>query len=387
MRFKIFVVAGLIAMAGLLSIPFAAHAAGNNMRSGKISVITSGETIDASAYLAGATVTVAGHVKGDLFCAGQSVDITGTIDGDVFCAGQNISISGPVLGSVHVAGQTVHVSSTVARSLSAFGQNVSLSSNSKINSDATIFANILQLDGKIGRDAVIGGNNVNILGNIGRNVTAATNQLSLLGGVRIGGNLTYTSQNQAQVDSSASVIGATEQKIPPAKPQTKPVNPWVAQFWATLYWLLSMLVFGLILLALAPRTFESANKIMTKKVGSSMLAGLGVLFLAPLVSILLMLTIIGLPLGGVLLAFLFIAIAASSAYSGYAFGAWVVKKMKLKITLAAAILTLGISLIAILMLIPIISWLVGFIVLIWGLGGIWMLCRAYYKTRNQELKA
>lgn len=382
MRNKVLAAAGLLAFAVVgIGLPLAAHAQSTgNMRSGDTVTVGKNDVIEASAYLAGSTVTVAGTVQGDLYCAGQNIDITGRVDGDVMCAGQTVHISGVVTGNVRVAGQTVTMDGPIGRSLTAFGQSITQTGNSVINNDATLFGSALQLAGKIGRDVVAGGENVTLSGSAGRNVTATNDQLTLTSGAVVGGNLSYTSSNTAVVDAGAKVAGTTNRHEPPKDEDVARQNDFATKFGMAAYWFGAMLVAGLALLAFAPRSFAATNKSMLNQGGWALLAGLSVLIATPIVAFILMATVIALPVAVVLLFAWISALLVSYAYAGYSIGFWIVAQAKWQLKWApVASLLIGLIVLWLGMLVPIVGGLLGFVALVWGLGGMTLAYGALLK--------
>lgn len=385
-KYKLMVAAILVSLLGMMVAPVAAHAA-SMVRSGTTISIGKNETVDSTAYLAGSTITVAGTVSGDLYCAGQTVDIIGTVEGDVICAGQTVTISGAVLGNVRVAGQTVTLSGPVARSVTAFGQTVTMTAGAVVNNDITMYGSSLQLGGKVGRDATFGGQNVTVEGTIGRDATVTDQQLALGGAARIGGSLNYTSNNQVQLASGALVTGQTLRHNPPQPEQRKPRNIFAVHVAAVAFWFGAFLVLGLILLGLAPRSLRSSSAAMVKQGGWALLAGIVALIMTPIVAIMLMVTIIGIPAGVVLIWLWLTAMVMSFVYSSYVVGEWVAAQASWKLKWPGVLaLLIGLVILTLLMLIPVVGGLFGFLALVWGLGGQVLMFGNYLKTRKDMPK-
>jgi len=365
----------------------AAHAA-SNMRSGQVVAVGRDEVINASLYMAGSNLSISGTVKGDVYCAGQNVDITGTVEGDVICAAQTIHVSGPVLGSVRLAAQTISVSGSVARSASLFAQSASIGDGATIGTDLTAFASDVQLNGKVGRDVVGGGQTVTVFGNVGRSATVTSEQVTLASSARVKGDLTYISQNQAQIDKGAVVTGKTERQEPTAKQNQGWQGGWAAQLVGLLYWFGAMLLFGLAMLALLPRTFLTTNRLIIGQGGWALLAGLIALIVTPFVVTLLLVTVIGIPLGLALLGLWVIALVASFVYSSHSVGMWIANQLQWKLKWPqATALVIGLALLALVMLVPLVGGLLIFLALVWGLGGIVLMAGEYLKTRNSPAPA
>ncbi len=378
MKLKIGAFVALMALAGIVFAPLAVHASA--IRHGDRVSVAQDESVDSTVFLAGSTVTVAGVVHGDVFCVGQNVDITGMVEGDVFCAGQTMHISGTVLGSVRVAAQTLTITGPIGHGLSVAAQSASIGGGATVDQDATIFGSMIDLGGKVGRDAVIGGQNVTISGRVARDVTAQVQDLTLANGSQIGGALDYTSSNQATVEHGATVVGATQRHDPPARNERQS-NTGTASFWNAAYWFGATLMFGLALLLVAPRTFVSTKKVFATKGGWALLAGLGMLILTPIVAVILMMTVIGLPLAIALLLAWIVALIGSFSYSSYAVGSWIAERAKWQLKWPRlSALALGVLTVSVLMLIPFVGGLFGFVALIGGLGAVGMAFVSHAKS-------
>ena len=124
----------------------------------------------------------------------------------------------------------------------------------------------------------------------------------------------------------------------------------------------SLLLLGLVLLLLAPRAGEAVARTGREKPLIAALVGLLAFFLLPVIAILASLTVIGLPLGIVLLLLILPLYAI-----GYLTSALVVGRMILK---KAGILAfvVGLVILQLLTLIPIAGAIIGFLATIFGLG-------------------
>jgi len=382
MKYKLMGLAALLVMVAAAVVPLSAHAA-SNMRGGQSVTIGKSDVVDASAYLAGNTVTVEGEVQGDLYCAGQNITITGRVDGDVICAGQTVRISGTVVGNVRVAGQAVTIDGSVGRGLTAFGQSVTQTNHSVVNNDATIFGSALELSGKIGRDATVGGQTVSLTGTVGRNLTSNNEQLTLSSGAVVGGSIDYTSKNSATVNQGAKVGGKTNRHEPP-KHEERAKNTYAEQLGMALYWFGATLVFGLVLLAFVPRTYAATSKTMLTQGGWALLAGLAALVATPIVVVVLMMTVIALPLAIVLFFAWLSSLLVAYVYAAYSLGAWIADQAKWQLKWPQVTwLLVGMIVLWLGMLIPVVGGLLGFVALVWGLGGITLACGSHMGMRKE----
>lgn len=126
---------------------------------------------------------------------------------------------------------------------------------------------------------------------------------------------------------------------------------------------ISGLLLGLILILLAPRAADAVGNTARTKAGMSAAVGLLAFILIPVIAVAALFTIVGIPLGVVLL-FLIVPLAVISyVTAGFAIGRLMLKSAPRLLAFLA-----GIVLLALLTLIPIAGALIGFLAVIFGLG-------------------
>ena len=360
MRAKIMVVAGLLVLALLGG---ARLASAQGVRSGPHATVKNDETVQSSVYAAGSTVDIAGTVEGDVFCAGQNVTVSGTVDGDVICAGQNVTISGTVKGDVRAAGQTLTLSGSVGGSATLAGQTVTLSSGNTISRDVTLAGAEIIMSGQIGRDVMVGSGDITIEGSIGRNMTAQTEKLRLSSAAKVGGNLEYTSPSTAVIDSKAQVLGNVSHSLPPAETQRRS-NAVGMGLTAVVIMTVALLAVSLTLILLIPqfidRTAQQALREPLKTVG----VGIVFLIFAPVVVLVLMLSIIGIPLALLALLGWATVLMLSGPFYAYTLGKAVWRQQ----TSAILIMIVGSLLVLLSYMIPIVQVISLLAAGVWGSG-------------------
>jgi cytoskeletal protein CcmA (bactofilin family) len=323
----------LIFILGFVSV---GHA--QEFRRGNSATIASNEKVDSSAYLAGRSIDVAGEVNGDLFCAGQNITISGTIHGDVICAGQTITISGRVDGDARLAGQTIAINSTINNNLTVAGQDFSLNSTGKVGQDITGGVENMTINGDVGRDLVLGATNAVIHGTIGRNIKSQVNKLDLASGAKVGGDINYASNNQLSKAPSAAVSGSIH--------RTQPVEHKKHSGWFgigfRIYWFFAALLVALVLVLLFPSVFEGSARLTMASFGKTLLLGVAALLFTPVIFVLLMITVVGIPLGIILMLAWLMALILSGPFFAYLLGKeiWRAQKNPIWIMLVGAVILL-----------------------------------------------
>jgi hypothetical protein len=201
-------------------------------------------------------------------------------------------------------------------------------------------------------------------------VDVRANNLSLGNDAHVNGDLTYTSENSQSVDK-AKVSGSVTHHLPPQRASMeKPANPAAVWFGWWAYWLAAALVIGLVLVLAAPRLVGRVTVVMVKRPGSSVGWGLLVAIVTPIVALLLMFTVIGIPLALLMLAIWLLALLVSGVFAGIAFGRWLLERADWRKGSLVWAAIVGIALSAVVFSIPFLGSLIGLVASWWALGGL-----------------
>jgi cytoskeletal protein CcmA (bactofilin family) len=301
----------LILMYGLAGLGNA-----QEFRHGNNASIGMNETVNSTAFVTGRNLDIAGEVNGDLFCAGQNVNISGTVHGDVLCAGQNVHITGIIDGDVRVAAQNAELTSAVSGNLTALAHIFNLSGRASVAKDLSGGVNTSTINGSVGRDVAMASTNSTINGSVGRNIKTTVQNLRLGSSAKIGGNVEYASYNQLTKESGANIAG----KISRSEPKKHEKHSGWFGIGFRVYWFFAMLLVALALVALFPALFEASALTTLKSPLRTVLLGVAAVLFTPVVFIFLMITIIGIPLGVILMLSWIAALILSGPFFGYLIG-------------------------------------------------------------------
>lgn len=362
---------------------FVTVAGAQAFRTGEVSTIASGETIDGAAYLAGSTVNIAGTINGDLYCAGQNVTISGDIDGDILCAAQTINFTGRVTGDVRLAAQTITISGEVGKSATMTGQTVTIDGRASIGQDVTIASQIANVNGAVARDAVLGAATVTVNTTIGRNVTADVEMLTVGGDARIAGTLDYTSPRQFSKADDAVISGKVSYHY---TDREKTSNANAYNPLATFVWLLMLITSAIIFVLLFPRV---PHRVTSESVASvsrawlTVLVGFVTAIVMPFLIAILALTVLGLPFALVVGIAWVLILAISGVFTAYYIGRVVWR------TQHNAVLTMltGAAILSILLIIPILNIFVALLSLWYGSGAVLIYLRGLFVTPHYDMSA
>lgn len=346
--------------------------------------VSEGQVVDGPLFASGQQINMGGEINGDMFCAGQNVAITGRVDGDVLCAAQNITVSGTVTGDVRSLSQTTAISGTVEGSVSAAAQTVNLQGGSRVGRDVAAAATSVTAAGAIGRDLWVAADSLNVEGQVARNVDARADRLALKGDGRVNGNFRYESRNELQRDQSAQIAGRVDRSQPAAERKDGFDGRDIV---ASLLFLLAMLATSLVLVLLVPAVFRRASDLALGHLGRTALIGFLATIVVPVLIITLMVTVIGLPLGLLLLMVWLVMLLLAGPFAAYLTGRLLLRDNQN----ALLIMMAGSAIILVLYLVPVLNFLIFLVVLWFGLGSmlytLWQLRRRTSGEAAVEVEA
>lgn len=359
------------------------------MQSGEHIVLPADAVIEDNYFAAGDSVTISGTINGDLYVAGGTVTIEGTINGDLLAAGGNINIRGTVSQDVRVAGGQLIVSGVVGRNLTVLGGSVTVTDAAEITGSVVGAGGSLQLFAPIPGSVTLAGGDVELGSTIGGDVVAAVGNLKLTPSGIIGGNLTYYSDEEVNIPQGATVSGQIIRREYPEQARLDAEEKEnieeaarVAAVMAKVLNVLSAFILGTILLLVFPKYTTHITTRITKSVWPSLGLGFLMLIFVPILAIILFITVIGIPLGFLLLFAYFFSLYIAKIFISLVLGEKILGYINQKYH-PVAVLAVGLIVYLMLTSIPVIGWLVSVFAVLIGLGSMYLAKKDYY----QEAKA
>jgi hypothetical protein len=203
------------------------------------------------------------------------------------------------------------------------------------------------------------------------NLEVASENVRLTQGAKVGGQFTYWSNQEALVAPGVLVEGAIQRKAPAqllggagelvssAQRFLKPLLGVVSFF--------STFILGLLLLYLFPRYTQQSVQTLRKRPLHSVMHGVSALLVIPLAFGLLIITIVGIPLGFLLLFVSSVILYVARIFVMMLVGQLLLERVGWGQRKAVAFLV-GLVLYAALGMVPVISWPVSFLAVLFGLG-------------------
>jgi cytoskeletal protein CcmA (bactofilin family) len=423
---------GVIFIFSLLLLILAAPVQAFEPISGERVVIEQGQVINDDLYVGANVFILRGTVRGDLVAAGSVIVIEpgGVVTGDLLGVAQGVAINGKVEGDARLAAAVISVGEggEVGEDLLGFGYSIQIGKGSTVGGDLVAYGSQVAIDGVVDKDVRAGGNGVSISGQVGgdANIDVATSQNRMLfnpfmfmaqepempgvptipGGftldpnARIDGDLTYTSSKIADIPSG--VVGREtthHEPIQPAAAAKAPPTPeerigaWFIQLLrilATLY------VMGFLLSWLAPNLLQNGVSIVKARPWQALLWGIVayfafffLLFLVIVIFVILIFILAIITLGDLVGVMISVsAVIISSLLLIFKLSVSYVSKIVILLLVGRWLLArlnpgleghrfwplaLGIFLFGLVWSIPFLGGLVNIVVILFGLGGLWML--------------
>ncbi len=288
--------------------------------------------------------------EGDFFAWGSSVEISGTVNGDVYVFAEQLIIDGVVNGDVLASGGSVDISGQISRSVRAVAGQILI--NGKIGHSVTGIGGNIQLlpYANIGGNVVLITGNGDIASTIGSNVTAIASNLRVsatinnslqgyIGHLRItsraniGGEVDYRSNSAAWIDQGARIQGKVVQH--PSFVHELVKGTWIqkllfgSKVLAILMNFIYTFTIGVILIKFFPKTLEMAQETLKEIPLKCLGCGIVMLIILPLISLIMLMTILGVPFALTLIAANIIGLYTAKIYTIFWISNWGFRKLRL----------------------------------------------------------
>ena len=331
-------------------------------------------------YFAGADhVIIDGTVNGDLYAGAGKVEVNGSVNGDVLAAGGVVEIGGHVSDDIRAAGGTIRITGVVGKNVSVAGGTVEIARSATIGGGLLAAGGTVQQAGMVKKDAMFGSGSTEITGTVDGNVDVASDQLGIHRGAQIGGNVTAMVKEKENVQiAEGAVKGTVTFKEREAKEARHILGfrPW--RFWFKIFWIGGLLVTGLVLFLISRNVFAEFGSVVKRKLGMNFVWGLVALIAIPVIVIILVITVVGVPLGLILLAAYLVMMYCSQLSLGLLVGDLLFRTEGKAGWRAFGAFVAGTAIFQILTFVPVLGGILELAALLLGLGAVaLMIWRAF----------
>lgn len=270
------------------------------------SILPAGEVFHGDYMAKGRSIEISGTVNGDVYAFGGQVIIDGTVNGNVLLLGGTLQMEGFVSQNIRALAGQVIVSGHVGGNITACSGSVEVLASADVGNSVIALAGNVDLAGPVHGEVFVGTSNLRIAGFVGGDVTAYVNRLRVTSKAHIDGSLEYRSHTPATIDTLALIKG--EVNYHPSLLYNVAQNGWIrslrigAKLLPLFMNFFYTLVLGLIIIRYFPHSIERAVKALMISPWSALLAGVVILVILPIVSLLFLMTILGAPFAITLIA-------------------------------------------------------------------------------------
>lgn len=322
-------------------------------------------------FHAGRSVEVADEVPGDALLAGNRIAVKADIGGDVAAAGRSVSLRAPIGEDLYAAGETVTLSSQVRGSARIAAGTVEITSGASIADGVSLAGGEIEFEGHSGSYLQVAGNDIRLDGRVDGDVEVSGNRLRIGPRAVVQGSVTFRGPRAAEVAEGAQISGGVRNL--PAERRGGEHGPGRLFGFFALVWLLGWAIVGALLLALLPGATRNLTSAARERPGLALLLGFVLLVSLPAAAFILGITLVGIPLALLVLCLYLVLLPLGYLTALAAIGDSVLTRMRgSAVPTALRIGAFVLALIAayLIIQIPYVGPLVGFLLLLAGMGGL-----------------
>ncbi len=342
--------------------------------------------INGDAFLAGSEITFSGNIDGNLFVAANSINLSGKINGNVFVAGNSLTINSEGIDNLFLAGNLVNINSKINKNSYVAGNSVVMSSNSEVGKDLFVSASALTLNANVKRDLSVESTTITLGSNVGRNASIISESAYFGLNSKIENDLEVSSSMQTASNLNQVANGVISVK----EAENNPGKDYIASFKSKVFGkltfgLFSVLIVGLLLIKFFGKNVAKLNKDIEKNFGKNLGKGFLLLILTPIISLILLITIIGVKLSFIVTGIYVLAIFFASIVGSIFIGEMFLRKLiKEKNPSQYLSLLIGSLIYIIFTVIPFVGWIIGLIITVVSLGALVNQKIETYKILNKK---
>ena len=210
--------------------------------------------------------------------------------------------AGTVSDDVRGAGGTVRISGKVGKNVTVAGGSVIIARGSSVGKNLLAAGGKVQINGTVGEEARLGAGDVDVTGIINGNVQAAISRMTIHRGALLGRNLEIFTRSQENIAvDSGTVAGTVTFEAREPEHRTHILGMSAARFWFKVLFFLGLIITTLVLAFLLPVKLLKYGETVHRKPGWSVIWGIVTLLVIPVVAAILICTLVGAPIGLLLL--------------------------------------------------------------------------------------
>lgn len=329
----------------------------------------SGEIIENDIYLCEQKISIENNVNGNVYVIGKKIDISSdNINGNVFAIGQDVTIKGFVYGSIYVMGENVNIESTCTGTVYTLGKNITLGENITILGNLNVSADSLYISGNVNRELNAYVENINVSDKseyIGKGHVSYSAELVDPKGMLEELDVQLHEKTTEKVQGLKEVI--TIGKI-----QSEVISA-----------ISTIILIGIMYLIIKNRQTEKTEN-YTHEIVISIVKGFLWLVVTPIVSIILLCTVIGIPVALLAITIYVIAICISLPVASLRIAEMIFASKPKENKIILLLYAIGVYIIIkVVTYLPVIGGIISFLVVLYGIES---LVKYFFPSKNKKIK-
>jgi hypothetical protein len=289
--------AGVIAMGSNVNIR--SQVTGDVVTAG--AKVTVGDQIGGDVLAAAGAVRAKGEIAGEMTAVGGDVELKAAIGGDVLALGGKVEAAGRIDGDVKLAGGRVEAKAQMGGNLMMAGGRLILEPGAVVKGKTWAVGGRIEIDGRIEKELRAAGRRVIISGEVLGNVHVDAIEFEILSGTKIHGKLFYRAPHKAEIQDGATILGDVT-FVQSEQPSHMVGTALAAAGGIVLLLLVALTILGAAQVLLFPEHSIRSARLGRASPWRTFAIGFAVLIATPIAAVILFSTVIGIPLGLVLLA-------------------------------------------------------------------------------------
>ena len=337
------------------------------------------QVISYNFFKTGETVDISGTLQKDAYILAETVVVDGVIEGDLIGAAENLTINGTVKGNLRFLAGKIVITGEVRKNFTGAGESVIVSGT--VGQDIMVGANKFDLQSEHQGDINLFGVSAKLDQNIGGNLFLHIDpkgSVEFAEGLSVGGNLEYSPTRKTMVNfDSLQITGQTKQLSQQVSVDWRKTFDYLYIFGRLFYF------FGLLVLAMVMiRVMKKITMLLAATVSKDPLKcfnhGFWWLIFTPMVSLLLMATMVGMPLGLIAMGLYLIAFYVVKVFVALAIGALILKE-DVKNNKLFWPMILGVFIVVVAISLPFVGFLINLIISTAGFGALCLIFKGVLK--------
>ncbi|MEI6892804.1 MAG: hypothetical protein V5783_11595 [Pontiella sp.] len=296
--------------------------------------------VDAEQWVISGQAITDGSFENDLnIMTANALNLNGRYDGNVTGAASiSANLNGVCERNLRLFGGTITINGAVGGNLIALADTIIITTNAIIDGDALLLANSVVQEGEIGGHVRIRASRiVTLAGTIGGNTTISSPEILLTDGAQLAGDFHYRSPKTIYPDEGV-VGGAIKKLLPPALFS-------MDRLYKIGTWFIAAFLVGMPFIMLFPMTTAMASQLIRRSPWRCLLVGILASAVLPIFGLVCLSSIIGVPLGALLLGTWAVMVYLSRIIMGLVIGTLILRGNGSSFGKVLAAMAMGLALI------------------------------------------